>query len=223
MKKIWEHLRAVLKHWILLMSGIASVALSLVERFRGFGVPNWVFLIISFGFFFVAFHFAWLDKDQELQKSLGAAPEVVLEYECAVRNPLTLRNLRGSTAYHIQIQQVVIDERCNATFEEVSHLEEGASVRVLPLVRDQFVKPDTEEWKAIKDDFAHLLETAYETWGRDFNPVHLQVVVNYADRNGRKYETLCKIEFDRFKTIAKITCEPPRPVGPHFGPKPTNG
>jgi len=212
MDKIWEHLRAVFKHWVLLMGGVVSVTLVLVERFRGFGVPNWIFLIISAGFFFVAFHFAWMDKDKELQKSLGTAPEVVLEYECAIRNPLILRNLRGSTAYHIQIQQVVIGERCSATFEEVSHIEEGASVRVLPFVRDLFVKPDTEEWKAVKDDFAHVLETAYETWGRDFDPVHLRILVNYADRNGRKYQTVCKIEFDRFKTIARTACEPPRPA-----------
>jgi hypothetical protein len=216
MDKIWEHLRAVLKHWVFLMGGIVAVGITLFERFRGLGVPNWIYLTLAFIFFFVAFHLAWLDKDkelrhksEELQKSLGAAPEVVLEYECAVRNPLTLRNLGGSTAYHIQIQKVVIGERCTATFDEVSHLEEGTSVRVLPLVQDRYVT-DTDEWKKMKDDFAYVLEAAYETWGRGSDPVHLQLQVDYADKNGRKYQTLCNIEFDRFKKIAKTACEPPR-------------
>jgi len=93
MTKIREHSYAVFKHWILLMSGIASLALALLERFRhGIGLPDWVFLLVSAACFFVAFHFAWLDKDKELQATLGSAPEVVLEWECSKGNPLILRN-----------------------------------------------------------------------------------------------------------------------------------
>jgi len=217
--KIWEHLRAVLKHWIWLMSGIASVILSLVERVRGFGVPGWIFWIVSGVCFCVAFHLAWLEKqkaltekDKELQAALGPAPEIVLEYVSSKRNPLMLRNLRGWTAYHVKIEDVVIADRCTATFEEVSHLAEGASVGVLPFVQDRFVKPDSDEWKSIKDDFLHALECAYQTWGHDFSHVHLKIFVDYADRNGRKYQTECKVDFDRFKMIAMVKCEPPKPV-----------
>jgi hypothetical protein len=222
MKKIWEHLRAASKHWVWLMSGVVSVVLTLFERIHGFGVPTWVFWIISALCFFVALHLAWLDKDRELQSALGPAPEVVLEYECSKRNPLTLRNLRGWTAYHVKIEDVVISsqwesspdiaDRCIATFEEVSHLPEGTSVRVLPLVQDRFVNPDSAEWKDIKDDFAHVLERAFETWGRNFHPIHFKMFVSYADGNERKYRTECNVEFDRFKGTAKLTCEPPRPI-----------
>jgi hypothetical protein len=155
---------------------------------------------------------ALLDKDKELQAALGPGPEVVLEYECSKRNPLTLRNLRGWTAYHVKIEDIVIEDRCTATFEELSHLAEGASVRVLPFVQDRFVKPDSEEWKDAKDDFLHALECAYQTWGHDFDPVRLKMFVSYADRNGRKYRTECELEFDRFRTTAIVKCDPPKPV-----------
>lgn len=217
-----KHLRAASKHWVWLMSGIVSVVLTLFERIRGFGIPDWIFWIVSTFCFFVAFHMAWLDKDKEVRAALGPAPEVVLEYECGVRNPLTLRNLRGWTAYHLKLKDVVISspnsgssgiaDRCTATFEEVSHLAEGASVRILPVVQDRYVNPTTDEWKAIKDDFAYVLECAYQTWGHDFAPVRLQLFLYYADRNGRQYETQCEIEFDRFKKTTRTTCEPPRPV-----------
>jgi hypothetical protein len=153
-----------------------------------------------------------LDKDKELYAALGPGPEVVLEYECSKRNPLTLRNLRGWTAYHVKIEDIVIEDRCTATFEELSHLAEGASVRVLPFVQDRFVKPDLEEWKDVKDDFLHALECAYQTWGHDFDPVRLKMFVSYADRNGRKYRTECELEFDRFRTTAIVKCDPPKPV-----------
>ena len=143
---------------------------------------------------------------------MGPGPEVVLEYECSKRNPLTLRNLRGWTAYHVKIEDIVIEDRCTATFEELSHLAEGASVRVLPFVQDRFVKPDSEEWKDAKDDFLHALECAYQTWGHDFDPVRLKMFVSYADRNGRKYRTECELEFDRFRTTAIVKCDPPKPV-----------
>ncbi len=213
MTKIREHFYAVFRHWVVLMSGIASLALSLLERFRGgVGVPDWVFLLVSAVCFFAAFHLAWLDKDKELQAALGSAPEVVLEWQCGKGNPLMLQNLRGSTAYHIQIKEVVIGERCTAKFDEVSHLGEGASIGVLPIVRDVFKKPDTDEGKAIRSDFMHVLEAAYETWGRHFDPVQLQLFVGYEDRNKRKYATRCDVVFDRFKTTAKMTCEPPKPA-----------
>jgi len=35
MKKIPEHFSAVLKHWVALMSGVASVAISVFEQYRG--------------------------------------------------------------------------------------------------------------------------------------------------------------------------------------------
>jgi len=111
MKKIREHLSAVLKHWVALMSGAASVAIGVFEQSRGItGIPGWIFLIVSVVCFFIAFHRAWLEKDKELldkekhlQASLGPAPEVVLEWKCAKRNPLILHNLRGSTAYHVAL------------------------------------------------------------------------------------------------------------------------
>src|SRR5882724_1681224 len=145
MKKIREHLSAVLKHWVALMSGAASVAIGVFEQSRGItGIPGWIFLIVSVVCFFIAFHRAWLEKDKELldkekhlQASLGPAPEVVLEWKCAKRNPLILHNLRGSTAYHVKIKDITIKEdRLTAKFEEVSHIPEEASVEVLPVVSD---------------------------------------------------------------------------------------
>jgi len=221
MKKLRKHLSAVLKHWIALMSGAASVAIGVFEQSRGItAIPSWIFLIISTGCFFIAFHLAWLDKDKELldkekelQTSLGPAPEVVLEWQCAKRNPLIAHNLRGSTAYHVKIKDVAINEdRLTAKFEEVSHIQEGASVAMLPVVTDKFVKPHTEEWNAINDDFMHVLEITYQTWGRDFDPVRTALFMDYEDRNGRQYRTVCNIEFDRFKETAIVTCEPPKPV-----------
>jgi hypothetical protein len=155
---------------------------------------------------------ALLEKDKELQAALGPAPEVVLEYECSKRNPLTLRNLRGWTAYHVKIEDIVIEDRCTATFEELSHLAEGASARVLPFVQDRFEKPDTDEWNKVKDDFLHVLECLYQTRGHNFDPVFLKISVNYADRNGRKYRTECEVEFDRFKVHTILKCAPPKPV-----------
>jgi hypothetical protein len=228
LKKIQEHLSTVFKHWIVLMSGIASVAISVFEEsLRITGIPRWVFLMISAICFFAAFHRAWLDKDKELlakekelQASLGSAPEVVIEWQCGKKNPLMLHNLRGSTEYHAKIRDVIIkgdrirDNRCTAKFEEVSHIPEGTSVGILPFITDKFVDPQINEdkWKAIKDDFTHVLEAAYQTWGHDFDPVHLALFMDYNDRNGRRYSTVCNIEFDRFKETATVTCEPPKPV-----------
>jgi hypothetical protein len=213
MTKTREHFFAVMRHWVALMSGIASLALGLLERFRHIvGIPNWVFLIVSTLCFFAAFHLAWLDKDNELQAALGPAPEVVLEWQCGKGNPLILRNMRGSTAYHLQIKEVLIADRCSATFEEVSHLAEGTHTGALPLVTDKFNRPDTDQGRALRNDFMHVLEVAYQTWGRDFDPVQLQLLVTYEDRNGKRYATHCNIVFDRFQETAKVTCEPPHPV-----------
>jgi len=67
MTKVRQHAYAVLKHWVVLMSGVASLALSLFERLRGgIGVSDSVFLAVSAACFFAAFHLAWLDKDKEL-------------------------------------------------------------------------------------------------------------------------------------------------------------
>jgi hypothetical protein len=123
---------------------------------------------------------------------------------------LTLRNLGGGTAYHVQIAEVRIDDHCTAEFEGISNIGEGASVRVLPVVQDRYVKLDSDEGKASKDDFAHVLEATYQTRGHDFDPVRLSLLVHYADRNGRKYETQCEIEYDAFKKTARAKCEPPK-------------
>jgi len=135
-----------------------------------------------------------------------------VEWQCGKGNPLMLRNLRGSTAYHLQLKEVVIGDRCTAKFDELSHLAEGASSGVLPVVSDISKKPDTDEGKAIRSDFTHVLEAAYETWGRNFDPVRLQLLLSYEDKSKRKYATCCNIVFDRFKTTATVTCEPPKPV-----------
>jgi len=148
----------------------------------------------------------------KLTDSQGPGPEVVLEYDYGVRNPLTVHNLSGGTAYHVQIATVRIDDRCTVAFEEISHIGAGASVRVLPLVQDRYVKPDSDEGKAIKGDFAYVLEATYQTRGHDFDPVRLHLLVRYADRNGRKYQTHCQIEYDAFQKTAKTKCEPPRGV-----------
>jgi hypothetical protein len=148
----------------------------------------------------------------KLTDSQGPGPEVVFEYDYGVRNPLTVHNLSGGTAYHVQIATVRIDDRCTAAFEEISHIGAGASVRVLPLVQDRYVKPDSDEGKAINDDFAYVLEATYQTRGHDFDPVRLHLLVRYADRNGRKYQTHCEIEYDAFQKTAKTKCEPPRGV-----------
>jgi hypothetical protein len=203
------------------MSGVASLALSLVERLRGgIGVPDWVFLVVSAACFFAAFNLAWLDKDKELEAALGSAPEVLLEWQPGKKNPLMLRNLRGSTAYRVKIKDVVIEGgrfsgvRCSATFDEVPHIAEGASISVLPQVTDMFVNPEKDdEWKAIKDDFLHVLEAAYQTYGHDFNLVDVPVSIAYEDRNGRRYTTNCNVSFDRYRTEKTILkCEPPKPV-----------
>jgi hypothetical protein len=220
-KKIREHLFAVLKHWVALMSGAASVGISVFERSRGItGVPSWIFLVVSAACFFIAFHRAWLDKDnellekeKELQASLGPAPEVVLEWQCSKRNPLVLHNLRGSTAYNVKIRDIAIKEdRLTAKFEKVSHIQEGARAGVLPVVTDKFVQPHTNDWNDIRDNFMYVLEVAYQTWGHDFDPVRMALFVDYEDRNGRRYGAVCNIEFDRFKETAIVTCEPPKPV-----------
>lgn len=148
----------------------------------------------------------------KLTNSLGPGPEVVLEYDYGVRNPLTVHNLSGGTAYHVQIATVRIADRCTVAFEEISHIGAEASVRVLPVVQDRYVKPDSDEGKAIKDDFAYVLETTYQTRGHDFDPVRLHLLVRYADRNGGKYQTHCEIEYDAFKKTAKTMCEPPKGV-----------
>jgi hypothetical protein len=148
----------------------------------------------------------------KLADSPGPDPEVVLEYDYGVRNPLTVHNLSGGTAYHVQIATVRIDDRCTAAFDEISHIGSGASVRALPVVQDRFVKPDSDEGKAIEDDFAFVLEATYQTWGHDFDPVRLNLIVRYADRNGRQYQTHCEIEYDAFKKTAKTKCEPPKGV-----------
>jgi hypothetical protein len=212
------------------MSGVASVAIAVFEQSRGITViPGWIFLIISALCFFVAFHRAWLDKDKELldkekelHASLGPAPEVVLEWQCGKKNPLILHNVRGSTAYHVKIKDVIIrgdrisGDRCTAKFEEISHIPEGTSIGILPFVTDKFVDPQNpykeDEWKAIKDDFTHVLEAAYQTYGHDFDPVPLGLCVDYKDRNGRQYATVCNMVFDRFNVTATVTCEPPKPV-----------
>lgn len=222
MKNLLEHVRAVAKHWVWLMSGVVSIALTLIDRFFNLGIPAWLFLAISGLSFFVAFHIAWLDKDRERLAALGPAPEIVLEYECGEGAPLKLRNLRGWTAYHVKIEDVIvsqegegtanIDPRCVAVFEEVSHLPEGESIQLTPTVTDCFIKTESKEWSAIKNDFAHVLECAYQTYGHDFDPIQIQVFVRYSDRAGRNYLTRSDIVFDRFKTTAKVTCEPPIPV-----------
>ena len=148
----------------------------------------------------------------KLTDSPDPGPEVVLEYDYGVRNPLTVRNLSGGTAYHVEIATVRIDDRCTVAFEEISHIAAGASARVLPLVLDRYVKPDSDEGKTIKDDFAYALEATYQTRGHDFDPVRLNLLVGYADRNGRKYQTQCEIEYDAFRKTAKTKCEPPKGV-----------
>jgi hypothetical protein len=148
----------------------------------------------------------------KLTDSPGPGPEVVLEYDYGVRNPLTVHNLSGGTAYHVQIATIRIDDRCTVAFENISHIGAGASVRVLPVVQDRYVKLDSDEGKAIKDDFAYVLEATYQTLGHDFDPVRLNLLVRYADRNGRKYQTHCEIEYDAFKKTTKIKNEPPQAV-----------
>jgi hypothetical protein len=218
LKKIQEHLSAVLKHWVFLMSGTASVAIAIYEQFRrAAAVPGWFFLIISAICFFVAFHQAWFDKDtqllekeRELLRSLGDAPEVVIEWQCAKRNPLVLRNLRGSTAYHIKIRDVVIKDRLTAIFDEVSHIEEGRGVNVLPSVSDKCVNQRSDEWKDIKDNFMHVMEAVYQAHGHDFAPVQLALLMEYEDKNERRYTVFCNIEFDGFRNKAIVICEPPK-------------
>jgi hypothetical protein len=74
------------------------------------------------------------------------------------------------------------------------------------------MKPDTDEGRAIRNDFTHVLGAAYQTWGNNFDPVQLQLVVSYEDRNKRRYTTRCNVLFDFFKITANVTCEPPKPV-----------
>lgn len=92
----------------------------------------------------------------------------------------------------------------------------GTSIGILPFVTDKFIDSQNpykaDEWKAIKDDFTHVLEAAYQTYGHDFDPVPLALFVDYKDRNGRQYATVCNIVFDRFNVTATVTCEPPKSV-----------
>jgi hypothetical protein len=152
------------------------------------------------------------DQDRNFTSSPVAGPEVVLEYEYGVRNPLTVCNLSGGTSYSVQIEDIRLDDRCTVAFEGISHIGEGSSVRVLPNVRDFCIRPDTDEGNRIKDDFAHVLEATYQTWGHDFDPVRLPLVIHYADRNGSRYQTQCEIEFDAFRKTAKTKFEPPRKI-----------
>lgn len=227
MANIWEHLRAIAKHWLLLMGGGVSVIIGTFEQIRGLGIPNWIFWSISGACFLVAFHRAWLDKadelrakQAELQLALGPAPEVVLEYECSKRNPLVLHNVSSVTAYHVKIEDVITNSRyeesqsCAAKFDEVSHLAGGAMVRLLPAVEDTFVNPSTQrdKWNDIRDDFLYFLERTYQTTGQDFDPIVIHLFVSYEDKNGRKYRTPSTITFDHHSTTASTICDVPRPV-----------
>jgi hypothetical protein len=205
-----------------LMSGVVSVGLTLVERIRGLGVPGWIFWMVSIFCFFVASYLAWLDKDRELQHALGSAPEVVLEYECSEaknpesrQKPLILRNVRGATAYHVQIEEIVAGP-CSARFKEISPLTEGARVQVPAIVRDSSTKWGGEQAKALQHDFVQILEAAYRNWGGGFTPVRVPIYVRYADKNGRQYRTQCEIEFDYFTITARTTCNPPGRVAHLF-------
>lgn len=220
MNKVWEHLRAMGRQWVLLMGGGVAVALLLFDQVRSSGIPHWLFWTISGNCVLIAFHRAWLEKDAEFQSVLGPAPEIALEYECSKRNPLFLRNLSSATAYHVKIEDVATRSRyepnqsCAAKFDEVSHLEGGATAQALPAVNDTSVNPDNqrEKWNDIRNDFLYFLERTYQMTGQDYDPIVVQLSVRYEDKNGRKYRTPSTITFDPLNTTARTIGDVPRPV-----------
>ncbi|MGO8819244.1 MAG: toll/interleukin-1 receptor domain-containing protein [Terriglobia bacterium] len=132
-------------------------------------------------------------------------PEVVIEYESNAKEeratrkaPLVVRNLRGGTAYRVQIRDIR-NGSLTARFDLISHVPEGQSIQVTPKVED------ANGTNPLFLDFVRVLEADYrDTSAKElFTPFRLPVHVSYSDINGRPFESECEIEFHYFHKTAR--------------------
>ena len=61
-RDIWSHLRALWKHWVVLVSGIGSVIVGAIGAYRKTNLPYWTFWVLALACFFIASFRAWRDE-----------------------------------------------------------------------------------------------------------------------------------------------------------------
>ena len=143
-----------------------------------------------------------------LEHAIGVGPELVIEYECDAKRepgqrskPLTVRNLRGGTAYRVQVGDIV-NGGLTAKFSLISHIPPCGFSEAAAIVESK------EGISAVfQRDFVRVLEAGYQDRDLDelFTPAVIPVGVTYSDVNGKRLRTECEIEFHHFHKTARTT------------------
>ena len=68
-RDIWSYLRALWKHWVILVSGVGSVIVGAVVAYLKTSLPYWTFWVLALVCFFVASFRAWRDVSTALQSA----------------------------------------------------------------------------------------------------------------------------------------------------------
>ena len=76
---IAEWIRAVFSNWVFLMSGIVSVALSIVSHIRKKTITGRIFFILGIFLLFVATFLSWRDEYNKVKAADESRPKFVLE------------------------------------------------------------------------------------------------------------------------------------------------
>src|ERR1051326_2498155 len=74
MNDLTSFFSALLNHWVVLMSGVVSLAITLILRIRGKDISNKVFWSIAVVFLFVACFLAW--RDEHIAKAPNLACQI---------------------------------------------------------------------------------------------------------------------------------------------------
>jgi hypothetical protein len=68
-RDFWGYLRALWKHWVVLVSGVGSVIVGAVGAYLRTSLPYWTFWVLALVCFFVASFRAWRDVSIALQSA----------------------------------------------------------------------------------------------------------------------------------------------------------
>jgi hypothetical protein len=181
---------AILSHWVSLMSGgVAVVGLGLWERFAGYAIPRYTYLIIILMFIVLACFLAWKDarvemrifrveaeKEQSLLQSQLDIKEIQLK--SAVREQERLSQEQEEAKSNIAYLRSIIEPKLEIMFEEkepyVEYVQERGRIG-----RNGFWKIYRVGVKNLSGDELYSVSVELENYeARNFENVPFRVMHN---------------------------------------------
>jgi len=185
-------LTALVSDWISLMSGIASVALTIIGFARKWGqVPRWAFWSAGLVCFLFAAARIWTNEHRKVQAYVNNAdaPYVYLQYSPTQSGPsgFLLVNVGQQSALHVQINEIKVGGQ-SARFGELPSIKNDGQAQATYSLATELAA--LLEGLAVNADGHAQLIVAVDYWGID---------------TIRKFRTVCTFDYQKGSGLSLVT------------------